>query len=53
MMTVNELIEILSQFNGEASVYIYDDDNDRTLMISAIDEDDADESDIPGVLIFC
>ncbi len=53
MMTVSELIERLSQFNGEAKVYVYDDDNDRTLLIAAVDEDDADESDNPSVLIFC
>jgi len=52
-MKVNELKKMLNQFNEEAEVYIYDDDNDRQLPIAAVDEDDADESNIPSVLIFC
>ena len=31
--TLNELIEMLSQYHEEYNVYIYDDDNDRELPI--------------------
>lgn len=43
---------MLHQFNGEANVYIYD-DNDRLFLIAVIDEGNTDESDISGVLIYC
>lgn len=49
-MTVNELIIELLNFNQEAEVVIYDDDNDRVYPIACVDEDE-DDTDIPQILI--
>ena len=52
-MKVKDLLEQLTEFDPDSEVAVYDDDNDRMLDVSCIDNDDADDSNPPRVLIFC
>ena len=51
-MKVKDLLEQLTEFDPDSEVAIYDDDG-RMLDVSCIDNDDADDSNPPRVLIFC
>ena len=52
-LKVKDLLEQLTEFDPDSEVAIYDDDNDRMLDVSCRDNDDADDSNPPRVLIFC
>lgn len=51
-LKVKDLLEQLTEFDPDSEVAIYDDDG-RMLDVSCIDNDDADDSNPPRVLIFC
>ena len=50
-MTVDQLVKSLMQYNPDAEITLYDDENDRGYDVLCVDEDKGDESDIPQVLI--
>lgn len=49
-MKIKDLIAQLSKYNPDAHVVVYDDDNDRTLSITCVCDDD-DVEDLTQVLI--
>lgn len=50
-MTVDQLVKSLIQYNPDAEITLYDDENDRDYDVLCVDEDEGDESDNPQVLI--
>ena len=50
-MTVDQLVKYLIQYNPDAEITLYDDENDRDYDVLCVDEDEGDESDNPQVLI--
>lgn len=51
-MKVKDVKAMLADFDDEADISVYDDDNDRVLDIACVAEDEADESEPPRVFIF-
>lgn len=52
-MKVSELVSILSSFDKDSEIVIYDDSSDSSFDINCVDTDENDDSDnTPPVVIF-